>query len=93
MEKIRLYTGDLRYNGMHNPLGVSTKQGTFSWKILGEGRRVRQLSCKIQIDTNRDFKEPVFEISADTSLPQWEMKENLEEKTRYFWRIYNGIVI
>lgn len=87
MEKIRLYTGDLRYNGMHNPLGVSTKQGTFSWKILGEGRWVRQLSCKIQIDTNRDFKEPVFEISADTSLPQWELKENLEEKTRYFWRV------
>lgn len=87
MEKTALYVDELKFNGMKDPVGTSVKQGTLSWKILGEGQNVRQLKCRIQIDTKREFKSPVLENIVNTEIPQWELKGCLMGKTRYFWRV------
>lgn len=87
MKDTALHAGELKCNGIKNPLGTSVKQETLSWKILGEGKNVRQLRCELQVDIDSRFAAPIIEITAETALPQWELNECLMEKTRYFWRV------
>ena len=74
-------------NGKKNPLGISVKGCTLHWNIAGEGKNVVQKACRIQVSPGEDFREPVWDRSVHTGAVQWELELDLEEKTRYFWRV------
>ncbi len=74
-------------NGKKNPLGISMKGCTLHWNIAGEGKNVVQKACRIQVSPGEDFREPVWDKCVHTGAVQWELELDLEEKTRYFWRV------
>ncbi len=86
---MEFYPGDLRCNGLKNPLGTACDHLCFTWKILGNGCHARQSGYRLQVSSVADFsaKEISYDITGDTWEQKYVLEKELLEKRTYYWRI------
>lgn len=87
MESTKIHIDKLRFNGLCDPIGVSTEKVTLSWKFSGNSPCIAQTACRVQISESADFRSPVCDFTEETLFPQIEYSGLLKEKTTYFWRV------
>ena len=78
---------DLKTNGMKNLLGTDKISPVFSWKLSSDETDVRQESYQIQVATDLNFKELVWDsgqVRSDKSVGIKYEGSALEASTRYY---------
>lgn len=84
-----LYIGDMRCNGLKQPLGVDCKNFTFSWKVKGSGKNIKLIGYELWLSKFPEMEEhiPLICISKESPYPLADVETVLEEKTKYYWRV------
>lgn len=86
---MEIYPGQLRCNGLENPLGTPCDSLGFTWKILGDGQNVQQVRYRLQISSAAGFDETdiIYNVTKDMWEQRFVLEEALAEKTTYYWRV------
>lgn len=85
-----LEVGMLRTQYLKNPLGIDCKSPKFSWQLSSENRGSMQESYQIEIATDKDMSNIVFDsglISSSASVNVELDGLNLMPSTRYYWHV------
>lgn len=73
-----------------NPLGIDIKKPRLSWKIQSDKRGTMQKAYQIQVATNSDFTETLWDtgmIQSEESIHIEYAGPGLTSRTRYFYRV------
>ncbi len=79
----------LTINQLHNPLGYDLSFMSFSWQV-DDATGTRSEAVKLEISTKADMSALAYDtgVLADYSECRYEVSIKLENRTRYFWRIW-----
>lgn len=81
---------NLKTNGMKNLLGTDKVSPVFSWKLSSDETDVRQESYQIQVATDLNFNELVWDsgqVRSDRSVGIKYEGSALEASARYYWKV------
>ena len=70
-----------------NPIGLDEEKPAFSWKLLSDGRNIRQAACRIRVLKNERTVWDTGLLATDQSLYHVYGGEPLEPQTRYQVRV------
>ena len=70
-----------------NPIGLDEEKPAFSWKLLSDGRNIRQAACRIRVLKNERTVWDTGLLATDQSLYHVYGGELLEPQTRYQVRV------
>ncbi|TIH36624.1 family 78 glycoside hydrolase catalytic domain [Subtercola vilae] len=87
-----LTTGELRTNGLTDPLGTSTEAPTFSWKDSSTGRAVSQIAYEVRVASSESALPSADvwasgKVVAADQLNVTYAGAPLAAETRYFWQV------
>ena len=81
---------NLRTEDYRNPIGIDTKTIHLSWQLQSEQRSVMQTSYNIQIATDANYGNIVWEsgkVDSDQSVNVEAKGFTPSAETRYYWRV------
>lgn len=83
---------NLKINHITRPMGYWYRTLTASWKVK-EALGKFQQSAQIQVSSDEDFKEIIWDSGRDKKLKSTgtEIPISLEACTRYYWKVRYGM--
>ena len=83
---------DLTTQHLVNPVGIDTKQPSFSWKIRGTGTNIMQSAWNIIVSTTSRFtgKDIIWDSgwkNSDESVLRGYEGPELKSSTKYYWQV------
>ena len=91
-----LYIGDMRCNGLKQPLGVDCKNFTFSWKVKGSGKNIKLIGYELWLSKFPEMEEhiPLICISKESPYPLADVEGFIRNAGRDYllsgyWKVYH----
>nr|MBO2494256.1 alpha-L-rhamnosidase [Clostridia bacterium] len=81
---------NLRCEYKENPIGIDVRHPRISWVIESDDRNVMQAAYQIQVSTDSDFKDLVWDtgkVESDESIHVEYKGQPLKSRTRYYYRV------
>lgn len=85
-----LKAAKLRCEYLENPIGIGEIKPRFGWILESDGKNVVQETYHLQVDTNQDFANPIWDTGFVRSSESAHVEyagPNLKSSTRYFYRV------
>ena len=85
-----LKAAKLRCEYLENPIGIGEIKPRFGWILESDGKNVVQETYHLQVDTNQDFANPIWDTGSVRSSESAHVEyagPNLQSSTRYFYRV------